>query len=77
MSRRTNKITAIERIKSRTARVALKVFMADPSLGKCQAKPLFVEIFSHLQAGMGDDEVVREVVRNHATGNPSRQLSLM
>lgn len=68
MSRRT-KITTIERIKSRTLRVALKVFMADPSLGKCQAKPLFAEIFSYLQAGMDDDQVVREVVRNHAMGN--------
>jgi hypothetical protein len=76
MSRRT-KITVIERIKSRTLRVALKVFMADPSLGKCQAKPLFAEIFSHLQAGMDEEQVVREVVRSHAMGNPSRQLSLM
>ena len=76
MSRRI-KITAIDRIKSRTVRVALKAFMADPSLGKCQAKPLFAEIFSHLQAGMDDEQVVREVVRNRAIGNPSRQLSLM
>ena len=77
MSRRI-KITAIDRIKSRTVRVALKAFMADPSLGKCQAKPLFAEIFSHLQAGMDDEQVVQEVVRNHAAiGNKSSQLSLM
>lgn len=75
MSRRT-KITALERIKSRAVRVALMAFMANPSLGKCQAKPLFIEICSYLQAGMGDDEAVQEVVRNHATGNPS-QLTLM
>jgi len=51
--------------------------MADPSLGKCPAKPLFAEIFSHLQAGMDDEHVVQEVVRNHAIGNPSRQSSLI
>lgn len=73
----SQRIKPIDRIKSRAVRVALKVFMADPSLGKCQAKPLFAEIFSHLQAGKDDDQVVREVVRNHAIGNPSRQLLLM
>lgn len=74
MSRR---IKPIERIKSRAVRVALEVFRAEPSLGKCQAKLVFAEIFSHLQAGMDDEQVVREVVRNRAIGNPSRQLSLM
>lgn len=74
MSRR---IKPIERIKSRTVRVALKVFIADPSLGKCQAKPLFAKIFSYVQSGMDDEQVVQEVVRNHAMGNPNRQLSLM
>ena len=71
MSRR---IKPVDRIKSSTVRVALKVFMAD----KCPAKPLFAEIFSHLQAGMDDEQVVQEVVRNHAAiGNKSSQLSLM
>ena len=74
MSRR---IKPVDRIKSSTVRVALKVFMADPSLGQCPAKPLFAEIFSHLQAGMDDEQVVQEVVRNHAIGNPSRQSSLI
>ena len=74
MSRR---IKPIERVKSRTVRVALKVFMADPSLGKCQAKPLFAEIFAHLQSGMEDDEIIQAVVKSHATTAPTGQLSLM
>jgi len=72
MSRR---IEPMDRIKSRAVRVALKVFMADPSIGKKPAKPLFAEILSHLQSGMDEDVVVLEVVRNHAI-DPS-QLSLM
>lgn len=74
MSRR---IKPIERIKSRAVRVALEVFRAEPSLGKCQAKLVFAEIFSHLQEGKDDEQVVRDVVRNHALGDATRQLSLM
>jgi hypothetical protein len=62
------RIKPIERVKSRALRVALKVFMAEPSLGKCQAKALFAEIMTHLQSGMGDEQVVQAVLKNHAAG---------
>ena len=62
------RIKQIERVKSRALRVALKVFMAEPSLGKCQAKALFAEILSHLQSGMDDEQAVQAVVKNHAAG---------
>ena len=62
------RIKPIERVESRAIRVALKVFMAEPSLGNCQAKALFAEILSHLQSGMDDDQVVQAVVKNHAAG---------
>jgi hypothetical protein len=71
------RIKPIERVKSRAIRVSLKVFMAEPSLGKCQAKALFAEILTHLQSGMDDEQVVQAVVKNHATGAPTGQLSLM
>lgn len=51
----------IERIKSQVVRVALKIFRADPSLGKCKADVLFSEIFARLEAGKTEDEIVSEV----------------
>jgi hypothetical protein len=62
------RIKPIERVKSRAIRVALKVFMAEPSLGNCQAKALFAEILAHLQSGMDDEQAVQAVVKNHAAG---------
>ncbi len=71
------KITPVERIKSKAVRVALNVFLADPSLGKCQAKALFSEIYSHLKSGMEEEAVVQAVVKGHATNSPPGQLLLM
>ncbi len=71
------KITPTERVKSKTIRIALNVFMADPTLGKCQAKALFAEIFAHLQAGMDEEQIVQTVVKGHATNSPPGQLLLM
>ncbi|MDP2762201.1 MAG: hypothetical protein Q8O64_17675 [Sideroxyarcus sp.] len=71
------RIRPIERVKSRVVRVALKVFMAQPSLGKCQAKALFAEIFTHLQSGMDDEQVVQAVINSHTSGALPGRLSSM
>lgn len=71
-------IKPIERVKSRVIRVSLKCFMAEPSLGNCQAKALLEEVQAYLKDGsMDDEQVVQTVVNNHATGAPKGQLSLM
>ena len=43
-----------QKIKPKALKIALDAFRADPSLGARQAKSLFSEIITHLQAGMSD-----------------------
>jgi len=72
------KITQLDRIKSKALGIAMKAFLADPSLGERQAKSLFSEILTHLQKGMADEEVVQTILKSHESeAIPQGQLSLM
>jgi hypothetical protein len=55
----------------------MTAFLADPSLGSRQAKSLFSEIVTHLQAGMDDEQIVQTVLQNNSTTSPTGKLSLM
>lgn len=70
------KVSQLDRIKSKAPRIALTAFRANPLLGSCQAKALFVEIVAHLKAGMKEADIVKAVLENHATNKPTGQLSL-
>ena len=58
------KITKLDRIKSRSMRIALAAFRANPSLGKLRAEPVFFKIYAYLKAGMNEEEVLKEVIQN-------------
>ena len=65
------------KIKPKALKIALDAFRADPSLGTRQAKSLFSEIITHLQAGMSDEAVWQEILKqNRPTTSPAGTLSL-
>lgn len=65
------------KIKPKALKIALNAFRADPSLGTRQAKSLFSEIIAHLQAGMSDEAVLQEVLKqNRPTPLPTGKMSL-
>jgi hypothetical protein len=66
-----------QKIKPKALKIALDAFRADPSLGARQAKSLFSEIITHLQAGMSDEAVLQEILnKNRQTTLPTGTLSL-
>ncbi len=66
-----------QRIKPKALKIALDAFRADPSLGTRQAKSLFSEIITHLQAGMSDEAVLQEILKkNRSTTSPTGTLLL-
>jgi hypothetical protein len=60
----SRKITKLDRIKSRSMRLALTAFRHDPSLGKLCAEPVFFKILADLKAGMNEEVVLQEVLQN-------------
>jgi len=65
------------KIKPKALKIALDAFRADPSLGTRQAKSLFSEILGHLHAGMSDEAVLQEVLKqNRPTTLPTGTLTL-
>ena len=52
-------------IRPKALKIALDAVRVDPSLGTRQAKSLFSEITTHLNAGMNDEAVLQEVLRTN------------
>ena len=66
-----------QEIKPKALKIVLDAFRADPSLGTRQAKSLFSEIITHLQAGMSDEAVLQEILKkNRSTTSPAGTLPL-
>ena len=58
------KITKLDRIKSRSLRLALTAFQHNPSLGKLCAESVFFKILAYLKAGMNEEVVLKKVLQN-------------